>query len=61
MAFTQSYGEFQCAALQQEPSDRVKGVLTDGFDSTTRVCGRYFRERAWATACATHSTNSLGN
>ena len=36
VAFTQSYGEFQRAALQQEPSYRVKGVLTDGFDSTTK-------------------------
>jgi hypothetical protein len=35
-AFTQSYGEFQRAAVQQEPSYRVKGVLTDGFDSTTK-------------------------
>jgi transposase-like protein len=34
-AFTQSYGEFRCAALQREPSYRVKGVLIDGFDSTT--------------------------
>jgi hypothetical protein len=34
-AFTQSYGEFQRAATQQEPSYRVRGVLTDGFDSTT--------------------------
>jgi hypothetical protein len=35
-AFTQSYGEFQRTASQQEPSYRVKGVLTDGFDSTTK-------------------------
>src|ERR671937_1436529 len=35
-AFTQSYQEFQRAALQQEPSYRVRGVLTDGFDSTTK-------------------------
>jgi hypothetical protein len=35
-AFTQSYQEFQCAASQQEPSYRVRGVLTDGFDSTTK-------------------------
>jgi hypothetical protein len=35
-ALTQSYGEFQRAASQQEPSYRVKGVLTDGFDSTTK-------------------------
>ena len=34
-AFTQSYREFQQAALQQEPSYRVRGILTDGFDSTT--------------------------
>jgi hypothetical protein len=36
VAFTQSYGEFQGAALQQEPSYRVRGALTDGFDSTTK-------------------------
>jgi len=35
-AFTQSYGEFQRAALQQEPSYRVKGILIDGFDSTSK-------------------------
>jgi hypothetical protein len=35
-AFIQSYGAFQRAALQQDPSYRVKGVLTDGFDSTTK-------------------------
>jgi hypothetical protein len=34
-AFTQSYGAFQQAAFQQEPSYRVRGILTDGFDSTT--------------------------
>src|SRR5919204_2549812 len=35
-AFTESYQVFQRAAVDQEPSYRVKGVLTDGFDSTTR-------------------------
>src|SRR5215831_7581068 len=35
-ALTQSYGAFQRAAAQQEPSYRVRGVLTDGFDSTTK-------------------------
>jgi hypothetical protein len=34
-ALTQSYGVFQRAASQQEPSYRVRGILTDGFDSTT--------------------------
>ncbi|HSX80293.1 MAG TPA: hypothetical protein VLQ80_17195 [Candidatus Saccharimonadia bacterium] len=35
-ALTQSYGAFQRAASQHEPSYRVKGALTDGFDSTTK-------------------------
>jgi hypothetical protein len=35
-AFTQSYGVFQGAALQQEPSYQVRGILTDGFDSTVK-------------------------
>jgi hypothetical protein len=35
-AFTESYQMFQCAALAQEPTYRVKGALTDGFDSTTK-------------------------
>jgi len=35
-AFTESYQEFQRAALQQEPSYRVRGILTDGFDSTVK-------------------------
>jgi hypothetical protein len=35
-ALTQSYGAFQRAASQQEPSYRVRGILTDGFDSTLK-------------------------
>jgi hypothetical protein len=34
-AFTRSYQAFQRAASQREPSYRVRGILTDGFDSTT--------------------------
>ena len=34
-AFTQSYQEFQRVASQHEPSYRIRGILTDGFDSTT--------------------------
>jgi hypothetical protein len=34
-AFTQSYQEFQRVALQHEPAYQVRGILTDGFDSTT--------------------------
>jgi hypothetical protein len=36
VALTQSYSEFQRAASQQEPAYRVRGILTDGFDSTTK-------------------------
>src|SRR5437899_7822276 len=36
VAFTQSYQVFQRAALAQEPTYRVRGILTDGFDSTTK-------------------------
>ena len=35
-ALTQSYQAFQRAASHQDPSYRVRGVLTDGFDSTTK-------------------------
>ena len=36
VAFSASYGVFQRAVLQQEPAYRVRGILTDGFDSTTK-------------------------
>jgi hypothetical protein len=35
-AFTQSYQAFQHAALSKEPTYRVRGILTDGFDSTVK-------------------------
>src|SRR5918999_925431 len=35
-ALTQSYGVFERAASQQDPSYRVRGILTDGFESTTK-------------------------
>ena len=35
-ALTQSYQGFQRAAIDQEPTYRVRGILTDGFDSTTK-------------------------
>jgi hypothetical protein len=35
-ALTQSYSEFQRAASRQEPSFQVRGILTDGFDSTLK-------------------------
>src|ERR687891_1221229 len=36
VAFTESYGQFQRAALEHEPSYRVQGALIDGFDSTAK-------------------------
>jgi hypothetical protein len=57
-AFTQSYGEFQRAASQQEPLYRVKGVLTDGFDSTTKSMRTLF-PGARLGNCLRHAINKL--
>src|SRR5918996_3600888 len=57
-AFTQSYGVFQRAASQQEPSYRVKGVLTDGFDSTTKSMRTLF-PRARLGNYLRHAINKL--
>jgi len=35
-ALTQFYQEFQRVVLPHEPASRVRGLLTDGFDSTTK-------------------------
>jgi hypothetical protein len=57
-AFTQSYRAFQQAALQQEPSYRVRGILTDGFDSTTSSLRTLFPEARLGT-CLRHAINKL--
>jgi hypothetical protein len=57
-ALTQSYGEFQRAASQQEPSYRVKGVLTDGFDSTLKSMRTLF-PGARLGNCLRHALNKL--
>src|SRR5215831_13681340 len=57
-AFTQSYREFQQAALQQEPSYRVRGILTDGFDSTTNSMRTLFPEARLGN-CLRHALNKL--
>ena len=57
-AFTESYGTFQRAASQQEPSYRVKGVLTDGFDSTTKSMRTLF-PGARLGNCLRHALNKL--
>jgi hypothetical protein len=57
-AFAQSYGEFQRAALQQEPTYRVRGVLTDGFDSTTKSMRTLFPGARLGT-CLRHALLKL--
>jgi hypothetical protein len=57
-AFTQSYREFQQAALQQEPLYRVRGILTDGFDSTTSSMRALF-PGARLGNCLRHAINKL--
>src|SRR5215471_18642712 len=58
VAFTQSYQEFQRAALQQEPAYRVRGILTDGFDSTTSSLRTLF-PGARLGNCLRHALNKL--
>src|SRR6266704_3601434 len=57
-AFTQSYQEFQRAALQQEPTYQVRGILTDGFDSTTSSMRTLF-PGARLGNCLRHALNKL--
>jgi hypothetical protein len=57
-ALIQSYGVFQRAAVHQEPSYRVKGVLTDGFDSTTKSMRTLF-PGARLGNCLRHAINKL--
>src|SRR5215831_15950664 len=57
-AFTQSYGVFQQAALEHEPSYQVKGALTDGFDSTVSSMRTLF-PGARLGFCLRHALNKL--
>jgi len=58
VAFTQSSQVFQRAALAQEPSYRVRGILTDGFDSTTSSMRTLFPGARLGT-CLRHAINKL--
>jgi hypothetical protein len=58
VAFTQSYGEFQRAASQQEPDYRVRGILTDGFDSTVKSL-RTLYPGAHLGNCLRHAIHKL--
>jgi len=57
-ALTPSYGACQRAASQQEPSYRVRGILTDGFDSTTSSMRALF-PGARLGNCLRHPINKL--
>jgi hypothetical protein len=57
-AFTQSYREFQRAAYQHEPAYRVRGILTDGFASTTSSLRTLF-PGARLGFCLRHALNKL--
>jgi hypothetical protein len=57
-AFAASYQAFQRAASQQEPSYRVRGILTDGFDSTTSSMRTLFPGARLGT-CLRHALNKL--
>ena len=58
VAFTESYGQFQRAALEHEPSYRVQGALIDGFDSTTKSMRMLF-PGARLGYCLRHALNKL--
>src|ERR671924_603101 len=57
-AFTASYGQFQQAALEHDASYRVKGALTDGFDSTVSSMRTLF-PGARLGYCLRHALNKL--
>jgi hypothetical protein len=57
-ALTQSYQAFQRAASHQDPRYRVRGVLTDGFDSTTKSMRTLF-PGARLGCCLRHALTKL--
>src|SRR5215510_8077063 len=57
-ALTQSYGAFQRTASHHEPAYRVRGILTDGFDSTTKSMHTLF-PGARLGNCLRHALNKL--
>ena len=57
-AFTQCYQAFQRAAVTQEPTYCVRGILTDGFDSTTKSLRTLFPSARLGN-CLRHAINKL--
>jgi hypothetical protein len=58
VAFTESYGQFQQVASQEDPCYEVQGVLIDGFDSTSSSMRTLF-PRARLGNCLRHAINKL--
>jgi hypothetical protein len=58
VAFPESSGAFQRAALAHEPSYPVEGALIDGFDSTTKSM-RTLCPSARLGSCLRHALNKL--
>jgi hypothetical protein len=58
VAFTESYGQFQQVASQEDPCYEVQGVLIDGFDSTTKSMRTLF-PGARLGNCLRHALNKL--
>jgi hypothetical protein len=58
VAFTESYGQFQQAALEHEPSYRVQGALIDGFDRTPKSRRTLFPGTRLGY-CLRHALNKL--
>ena len=57
-AFTESYGAYQRAALEHEPSYQVRCALPDGFDSTVSSMRTLF-PGARLGLCLRHALNKL--
>ena len=57
-AFEDSYAEFQQSALEVEPSYDVKGILTDGFESTIKSMHTLFPE-ATIGNCLLHAAKRI--
>jgi len=58
VVFTESYGQFQRVASQEDPSYEVRGVLIDGFDSTSSSMTSLF-PGARLGNCLRHALNKL--
>jgi hypothetical protein len=56
--FGESYGLFRHAALQVDPAYRVRGILTDGFEST-RHCMRVLFPKVAVGNCLLHARKKV--